>query len=147
MIELTKLKYELKKYVESAYKGDQDLFSKYHVSECSFSEAVEQTLAMIYETSLVVDMKYLGVVKDKKRIGYLCYFQNNLYSFGINIDYRTKEVLSEFWEKTKEVMGDSFICMLFPNNTRAIGWLKTCGMEIIDGVEESAVTLLYHNLN
>ncbi len=145
MIELTKLEWELKKYVEIAYRGDMELLSEYHIAEYSFNEAVEETLAMIYETSLEVEMKYCGVVKNNKIIGYLCYFDNNLYSFGINIEYRTKEVLSEFWERIKETLGDSFICMLFPNNIRAIKFLQRCGMKIIDGVEESAVTLLYHN--
>lgn len=140
MIELLPLKYELKKYVEIAYNGDEDLLKKYHIAEYSLCEAVDETLSMIYQTSLEVDMKHLGVYNDCKIIGYVSYFQNNLYSFGINIEYRTKEVLSVFWEEIKSILSHSFICMLYPNNTRAIEWLKKCGMK-----EKECVILLYNN--
>lgn len=140
MIELTRLEYELKRYVEAAYRGDEDLFNKYHVAKYTFEEAVEETLRMIYETSLEVEMSYFGVVEEGKIIGYLCTHPNNLYSFGINIHYRTKDVLSQFWEKIKEVLGVGFMTVLYPNNSRAIEWVKRCGMQTID-----CVVLTYNN--
>lgn len=146
MIELTPLKYDLKKYVEIAYKGDNDLLNKYHVAEYTFEEAVQETLLMIEITSFGIDMKNYAVLKDERIIGYLSCFKHNLYSFGINIKYRTSNTLSEFWDKVREILGNSFITMLYPNNTRAIAWLKRCGMQQVDEVEENAVTLIYHTL-
>ncbi len=143
MIELLEInEFELKKYVEAAYEGDADLLTQYHVDTFTFDQAVETTLDMIELTNVDNPMTYYGVV-DKERIGYLCTSKNNLYSFGINIKSRTREVLSEFWEKIKQVLGDSFICMLYENNTRAINWAIKCGMVIVPDIEDNCVTLLY----
>jgi hypothetical protein len=79
---------------------------------------------------------------DGEEIGYVCKIPNNLYSFGININYRTKDNLIEFWERVKELMGDSFICMLFPQNTRAVEFLKKQGMQEVIGVENNCTVLL-----
>lgn len=145
MMRLVPIHYDLKKYVEIAYKDDNDLLTKYHIDNYNFEQAVDVTMQMISLTSKDVKMSFFGVVNNNENIGYLCVFSNNLYSFGINIKKRTKEVLSEFWSSIKEVLGNSFICMLFKNNIRAIKYLQKCGMVIIEGVEEEAVTLLYHN--
>jgi hypothetical protein len=145
MIELRPIDRELKRYVEIAYKGDEDLLSKYHVAEYTLDEAVEETLRMIYSTSLEVEsngdkMYNFYVSFDNKPIGYLSVFKNNLYSFGINIEYRTKEILSDFWNEIKEVLGNNFMSVLYPNNTRAIGYLQKCGM-----VSKECVILLYNS--
>lgn len=136
--------FELPKMVQIAYEGDEELLDKYHVEKFNLEEAVESTVFMVDLTSEQVPMRYFKVEKDDEPIGYIVTFQNNLYSFGINIKYRTKEVLIQFWEYIKDILGESFICMLYPNNSRAIEWLEKCGMEIVDGVEETAVTLLYN---
>lgn len=134
---------ELKKYVEVAYLEDLDLMKKYHVNEnYNLEEAVTETLRMIEVTSESVDMKYFGVTLGEENIGYLCIFKNNLYSFGININYRIKEILIAFWENIITVLNDGFITMLYPNNLRAINWLQKCGMVIVEGVEENCVVLL-----
>jgi len=146
MVELVKIEQdELRDYIEISYCGDLDLLQKYHVNQYDLDSAVDETLRMIEITSLGIDMKYFGVEENGEKIGYLCTFTHNLYSYAINIKYRTKEVLISFWEKIKEVMKESFITMLFPNNTRAIGWLKKCGMDEVKDVEDNAVVLIYFN--
>ncbi len=148
MIELLEInEFELKEYVEVAYKGDGDLLTKYHVDTYTFDEAVETTMDMIEITAMDVKMVNYGVMVNGENIGYLSVLDHFLYSFGINIEKRKKEILSEFWQLIKTVLGESFICMLYENNSRAINWLKKCGMEIVDGVEENCVTLLYDKLN
>lgn len=139
---LVPIHYDLKKYVEIAYKDDNDLLTKYHIDNYNFEQAVDVTMQMISLTSKDVKMSFFGVVNNNENIGYLCVFSNNLYSFGINIHNRSKEVLSQFWIHIKEVLGNSFISMLFPNNTRAINWLKRCGMVEVPEVEQNCVTLL-----
>lgn len=138
-------KKRLKEFVEVAYKGDGELLDKYHVKKYTFEEAVNETVRMIEITAKGLFMKYYAVCLDEIRIGYLALFSNNLYSFGINIKYRTPEILSDVWSNIKRILGNSFICMLYPNNTRAINWLKRCGMIEVPEVEESCITLL--NIN
>lgn len=141
MIDLLEInEFELKKYVEAAYQGDEDLLNYYHIDKYDFDGAVKETLNMIEQTSVGVNMKYFGVQIHDEKIGYICAFQNNLYSFGVNIKYRNKWVLIDFWENIKTILGNNFMTVLYPNNTRAINWAKRCGMQ-----EQQCVVLLYNN--
>lgn len=141
MVELIKISFEeLRDFVMVAYTQDDDLLNLYHVDKYNLEQAVDKTMEMIEITSKEVDMDYFGAVLNDDIIGYLCSFQNNLYSFGINKVYRNKLVLIEFWERIKEVLGNNFMTVLYPNNTRAINWAKKCGMK-----EQKCVVLLYNN--
>ena len=143
MIKIEKIStFELRDLIEIAYRGDSDLLDKYWGDDFSLEEAINETMWMVGEVAKEAPMEYFVVLKDEEEIGYVCKIPNNLYSFGININYRTKENLSEFWEKVKEVMKDGFICMLFPQNVRAINWLKKMGMVEVEGVENNCVCLL-----
>jgi len=143
MMDIVKIELnELKPFIKVAYKGDEDLLTKYHVDNYDLYGAVNETLRMVEITSMGIEMNYYGVIENEERIGYICTFTNNLYSFGLNIEMRTKENLIEFWKIIKVLLGDSFITMLYPNNTRAINWLQKCGMVIVDDVEDNCVVLL-----
>lgn len=146
MIILEKIsKFELRNLVEIAYRGDDDLLLHYWGDGFNLEEAVNETMFMISEVGKEVEMSYYAVVCDDEEIGYVCKIPNNLYSFGININYRTKDNLIEFWDRVKEVMGEGFICMLYPQNTRAINFLKKQGMVEVEGVEPNCTVLL--NIN
>lgn len=145
MIELKKIsKFDLAKAIRIAYEGDTDLLEKYHVDKFSLDGAVASTLNMIYQTVEWEDleMEYYNVMFDGDVIGYICTYPNNLYSFGINKSYRKKEVLLGWWDAVKSIFNGKFITMLYPNNTRAINFLKKRGMVEVDGVENHCVTLL-----
>lgn len=134
---------DLKPYIKSSYRGDIELRDKYHINKYNLNDAVDITFKMIELTSKEVDMNCFAVCFDNgKIIGYLCYFKNNLYSFAINIKYRTKEILKLFWDRIVFVMKEGFVTALFPNNTRAINWLKKCGMSIVPDVDEDLITLI-----
>jgi ribosomal protein S18 acetylase RimI-like enzyme len=68
-----------------------------------------------------------------------------LYSFGIHADRRTKENLIDFWREIRK-RHDSFTCYLYSNNTRAIDWLKKCGMKengkIVERQDRIAIKLV-----
>jgi len=146
MIILEKIsKFELGDLVEIAYKGDDDLLDKYWGDDFNLEEAVNETMFIIGEVEKEAEMSYYSVVCDDEEIGYVCKIPNNLYSFGININYRTKDNLIEFWDRVKEVMGEGFICMLYPQNQRAINFLKKQGMIEVEGVERNCTVLL--NIN
>ena len=143
MIVLEKIStFELRNLVEIAYKGDSELLDKYWGTDFNLEDAVNETMSLIRELENEVPMTHYAVIEDEEEIGYISCFEHNLYSFGININYRTKRLLIEFWEEIEDVMGKSFICMLYVKNTRAINWLKTCGMKIVPGFKQEFVTLL-----
>jgi len=143
MITLTEISLsELRKYVEIAYRGDFDLLDKYWGEDFSLEEAVNETMFLINQVAQKIDVDCYSVENDGEEIGYVVKFPNNLYSFSININHRTKKNLIEYWERIKEVMEDGFICFLYPQNTRAIKYLQRCGMKIVEGVKQDLVTLL-----
>lgn len=130
MVTLKKVsKTELVSLVEIAYKNDDDLFEKYHVQKCNFEWAVISTLGMVHELSKERKVNYYKVIFKKEAIGYVVTFDNFLYSFGVAIKYRSKEVLSNYWKAIKEVLPKNFLSSLYINNERAINWLKKCGMK------------------
>jgi len=59
-----------------------------------------------------------------------------LYSFGVHPDKRSKENLIRFWNAITQGK-DGFTCYLYNNNTRAINWLKRCGMKEDGQIVES----------
>jgi len=97
---------------------------------------------MVKTVNKEVEVECYSVVLDGEEVGYVCKIPNNLYSFGININYRKKDILIEFWDRVKELMEDSFICMLYPQNTRAISFLKKQGLVEVEGVENNCTVLL-----
>lgn len=68
-----------------------------------------------------------------------------LYSFGLHSERRTKENLIDFWREIRK-RHDSFTCYLYSNNTRAIDWLKKCGMKengkIVERQDRIAIKLV-----
>lgn len=119
---------DLDALVHLVYDGDEDLLREYHVKpNMVLGEAVQSTLSMIDDTSRTLDFDYLKVTLDGEPIGYFCVFPKCLYSFGIAKKYRTKEILTEFWEKIRKELPDDMVCILYKNNTRAINWLLKCG--------------------
>jgi len=68
-----------------------------------------------------------------------------LYSFGLHPDKRTKENLIRFWNAITQGK-DGFTCYLYSNNTRAIDWLKRCGMKedghIVESKSKVAIKLV-----
>lgn len=122
---------ELPELVELSYKDDVDLLEKYHVAKMDLRKAVMSTLVMIGETAKNYQLQYYRVMDKKTPIGYFIIFNECLYSFAINIHYRTKVVLTNWWKQVLNVLGDHFMCSLNPNNTRAVKFLERQGMKVI----------------
>lgn len=137
-------KFTLPELIRIAYEGDEDLLNKFHVDKFDINGAVASTLWMIEQTDEreYEEMDHYKVSLDGTPIGYVSLFPNFLYSFGININYRTKEILTEWWAKVKEIFGGKFITMLYPNNERAIEFCKKQGMVEVPDIEDNCVTLL-----
>src|SRR5580704_7085609 len=99
MIRLVKIsKNEIQELIEIAYKDDQKLLDEYHIAKFTHTyEAVLSTMGMINEMAEQRKLIYWKVLYDKKPIGYVVTFEDFLYSFGINIKFRVKKVLAEWW--------------------------------------------------
>lgn len=134
---------ELPELIELSYKGDNDLFEKYHIAKMPFEDCVNTTMAQIKQAAQEVETNYYKVVYQAKPIGYIVTFNDVLYSFAINTKYRKAEILKSFWSSIKSVMCEKFACVLYNNNTRGIEWLERNGMRIAGINEENnSVTLL-----
>lgn len=142
MITLKKISQaELRPLVELSFKDDEDLVCKYHICEQGFEECVEHTLGRINTFKGEEKPSYFKVVFNKIAIGFLVISYKRLYSFGVSIKYRTKLVLTQWWEAVKKKVGREFICSLYSKNTRAIQFLLRQGMKIGE-VRNNIVTLI-----
>ena len=143
MITIKKIsKSELPKLVAISYERDEELFDKYHIGKMNFPQAVLSTLDLIDDASQKLNLSYYKVIYQKKPIGYFVTFGNYLYSFGIAMSYRKKDILVGWFLAVKKVLGKQFKAVLYQNNTRAISHLEKQGMKIVDIDEETKIVTL-----
>jgi hypothetical protein len=135
-------KSELPKLVAISYEKDEELFDKYHIGKMNFPQAVLSTLDLIDEASKTFKLNYYKVIYQKQPIGYFVTFNNYLYSFGISMRHRKKDVLIGWFNEVKKTLGKEFLAMLYENNTRAISHLEKQGMKIVDIDNESKIVTL-----
>lgn len=127
---------ELPILVKIAYDGDNDLFNKYVGNNSEYMTCVNGELMNIYELAKDKRLKYYKVCYQKKPIGYFVTFENCLYSFAININYRKKDILLAWWDKVKKTMNTGFGCYLYKKNERAINFLKRNRMKVVEENDE-----------
>ena len=108
----------------------------------NFPQAVLSTLDLIDEASKTFKLNYYKVIYQKQPIGYFVTFNNYLYSFGISMRHRKKDVLIGWFNEVKKTLGKEFLAMLYENNTRAISHLEKQGMKIVDIDNESKIVTL-----
>lgn len=126
-----------------AFEKDSDLIEKYHVLNASVSDCVAHTLKRIIEVSKVYQLTCYEVLKNGGvAIGFFVTGIGFLYSFGLNIQYRTKEILPQFWEIILSKLPESFFCVMNLKNKRAIKFLERNEMKIISTIN-SETTLIY----
>lgn len=143
MITIKKIsKSELPKLVAISYEKDEELFEKYHVGKMNFPQAVLSTLDLIDDASQQLKLSYYKVIYQKQPIGYFVTFDGYLYSFGISMKYRKKDILVGWFIAVKKVLGKNFRAMLYENNTRAISHLEKQGMKIVDIDNETKIVTL-----
>lgn len=128
-------------YVYNAFFDDYELVEFYDRSANvkTTNEAIDNVCFKIKES--YPDARIYGVVKDGIKVGYFVTKENLLISFGMNIKYRNKIVLAEFWKQIQSRLGNKFHSMLYSHNSRAIEWLKKSGMKI----EFDHITILSYN--
>lgn len=133
----------IKKYIDIAYAGDTEILDYF---DPSFPvSSVEEVCDNIYQKLLVnyPEANFEPLAYGGVDIGYFVWLPELLISFGINKSYRNKIVLEGVWHKMTASIGESFSISLFDHNTRAIKWLKRCGMKVF----AEHVTILIHSKN
>jgi hypothetical protein len=134
---------QLTKLVQISFEGDKELVDTYHVrSGMNLEVCVNSTLHTIKDTSRLYDLKYFKVLQDSTPIGFYVTGKDFLYSFGININWRKKEILKQWWNLICTELKYDFCCMLYAKNTRAISFIKRNNMQIIED-DGKLVTLKY----
>ncbi len=115
--------------VRHSFKGDAKLFDTYHILSDTELNCVKDTVNKIKDCSEKLPIQLYSVNTNNKTIGYLVISKENkiLYSFGLRKEFRTKEIKADWFNKIVLMMPD-FKCYLWNKNTRAIEFLKRCGM-------------------
>ncbi len=143
MVRLEEIEFsELPKYVYKAFKADTELLEKWHIHRGDAKSCTQHTLATIENMALTEDFRYYAVMLNKSGIGFTVVGENFLYSFGIAIKHRNKEIINVWWELIKGLLGKEFGALLWTKNKRVIDFLIKNGMQIAK--ETNLVTTLIY---
>ena len=120
-----------KSYIDVAFENDFEILNVYDkgeevndISEVCYS--VWNKVEMIAEDSV-----FYGVELDGGKIGYFVFQGNILFSFGVGLKWRKKDILLQFFKVILSKIGDGFTIALYSYNQRAIKWLQKMGMNIV----------------
>jgi len=129
---------DIKERIKIAFDGDDDLVIFYDkaLNLKSTNEMVNTTFYKLEEYySSFSESKILPFSVDLNgvSIGYVFLLKNPdlLVSFSINKLHRTKNKLIGLFSMIKSFFDNGFSCLLYNENTRAINWLKKCGMNVV----------------
>lgn len=142
----TKRNNELKKAIEIAFMDDELLLNRFHIIKNGLKESVNDTMQNILDFKQIYGAEFY-IIKDGDEIIGFCVVSrmyHYLYSFGINIEYRTKENKKELFNFVSERCKGTFFCSLYNFNERAINYLLKMDMYILG--EEGPITKLKFNL-
>jgi TRAP-type uncharacterized transport system substrate-binding protein len=117
------------------FKGDKELFEKYHIIRSTEDNCIKDTINKIEEfydnISSSMSYKFYGLKEDGKIVGYFtkCEIKEGkyneiLHSFGININHRNKKTFKRFMEILENFFDDRIVVGLYKKNTRAISFLE-----------------------
>lgn len=153
MIELVPITKEaIKNCIEIAFNGDVELLESLHISPGTLEHCVDHTFSLIIANDKICkgDVKYYAVSKDENIVGYSVVivnpkYTNELYSFGININYRTKEIVQQWLGLIEELLGLPFYIILWSKNKRALDFFKKNGFDqdMSDSFRKEQKTLIF----
>jgi len=126
---------EIREAIRVAFEGDDEIFN---YCDPNFKGTIIEGLVANIENKInefidfFNDTSFVRLMDDGKIIGYFFIIKkpNILVSMGVNKKYRNAWVLSNVFNYIREVFErDSFETLMWKRNTRAINWLKKCGMK------------------
>jgi len=123
-----------KRAIEIAFKDDNEIsnFCDPEMKEKKIADLVEGVYEKLDDyKKFFANVFFSDVRKDGDLIGFVFYTKkpNLLVSFGVNKKNRNAHVLKNlFISIQKYFNGEEFDCFMYDRNTRALNWLKKCGM-------------------
>jgi len=147
---LKKVPYEtIQKAIKVAFDEDKKIFEFYDPNKNVTT--LDEIVKDIYNKGegfckLSNDVIAIEVYEKNKLIGYFFYNKKMLISFGLNVAYRQRKYLKEFFSLIKTTIGKDFSCLLWSKNIRAIKYLIKMGMIPINETEFNGnfvTTLIY----
>lgn len=144
---------ELKPLITMAFQGDDELLRNLTPIK---NDMLENCVNRIYGTISGIfsdkvysesENKVFKVELDGEAIGYIVVaindeIPNELFSFGININYRSKEIVLQWLKEVKWILGKFFWIALYKQNERAINFFERNGFTKQEEENRSFVMLL-----
>lgn len=130
-------------HVYEAFRGDRELIDTYHLVNGSLMQCITSTVTEIRrQADRGENLVYLGVYQQGAMIGYSILAPSCLFSFGIHIASRTKDVLMDWWRQICFLLNGEFATWIWAKNTRALAFLQRNGMEITES-KDGIIGLTY----
>lgn len=124
-------KEQFKEAIRISFDSDTNIYPMYcpYVKVKSVDDIVNDISYRIEKEKGNATLK--GVYEKGVMIGYYVYEEKILISFALNVRYRTRKYLKEFWSKIRSDLKGGFECFLWNENIRGYKWLQKNGMKII----------------
>lgn len=119
---------DLHEYVAIAFKEDSELLTEYsHYS--TMEELILTNVENAKELARTKEVKCYGMYLEQTPIGFTVISEKLLYSFGINLYCRQKEVKAIWLSWLNRVFDNNFVVTLYIKNTRAVNYFLRNGFE------------------
>lgn len=121
----------MKEWIYIACEGDKGLLK--YFDPAFHPTTPEEAAEIIYQkiVSNYPESRMEPISRNGEVVGFIAWLPGLLISFGVNIRHRNPEILSQAWDLIISTVGEGFSCVLYTQNSRAINWLRRCGMNLI----------------
>ena len=119
---------DLQEFVSIAFKEDSELLTEYS-DYSTMEELILTNVENTKELAKTKEVKCYGMFLEQTPIGFTVLSEKLLYSFGINVYCRQKEVKAIWLNWLKRVFDNDFCVVLYRKNTRAINYFLKNGFE------------------
>lgn len=122
---------QFKEAIRVGFDSDNKIYPMYcpHVKVENVDDIVNDISSRIEQSKGSATLK--GIYESGELIGYYVYEGKTLISFALNVRYRTRKYLKEFWAKIRSDLKGGFQCFLWTANQRGISWLMKNDMKVI----------------
>lgn len=122
---------QLEAAIRIAFLNDRDIF-KFYDKNVIVTNLDELSNDIMEKIKGYPEAKFMAIYEKDKLIGYFVYMDGTLISFGLNVEYRVRKSLRDFFKHIKKTIKGRFYCTLWSRNIRAVKYLMKQGMQIID---------------
>ena len=148
MVNILEVPYEsIEYFIYVAFREDEELLDKYHTVDKTLEECVNNLVKQIGEFIKYGTAKCYGIFYVGEPIGFSVIGDRFLFSFGIDVHFREKDILLEWFDQLKFILGNEFVTWLYNDNTRAINFFERNGMDVVEENETYKTLVYINNLN